>query len=145
MLGPFIDTIVVCTLTAMAILVTDVWLSSEANGVTLTANAFEKAFPGFGQYILLLCIAIFSISSLLSYSYYGTKCMSFIFGAKHKGYYNYFYLASIIIGAISSLGIILNLIDGFFALMAIPTMIATIMLAPRVVKEAKLYIAKLKQ
>jgi len=145
MLGPFIDTIVVCTLTAMAILVTDVWLSSEANGVTLTANAFEKAFPGFGQYILLLCIAIFSISSLLSYSYYGTKCMSFIFGAKHKGYYNYFYLASIIIGAISSLGIILNLIDGFFALMAIPTMIATIMLAPRVVEEAKLYIAKLKQ
>jgi len=70
--------------------------------------------------------------------------MSFILGADKKHYYNYFYLFSIIIGAISSLSIILNLIDGFFALMAIPTMIATIYLSPRVMKEAKLYFRKIK-
>lgn len=144
MLGPFIDTIIVCTLTALAILVTGVWKTSEKSGVTLTANAFAEAYPQFGQYILLLCIATFSISSLLSYSYYGTKCLSFIFGADKKHYYNYFYLISIVIGAISSLSIILNLIDGFFALMAIPTMIATLIMSPRVVREAKSYFGRLK-
>ncbi len=139
MLGPFIDTIVVCTLTALAILVTDVWKLSESNGVTLTAQAFNDAMPGFGPYVLLLCIAVFSISSLLSYSYYGTKCMSFLFGAENKHIYNYFYLLSILAGATLSLDIILNIIDGTFAVMAIPTMIASLLLAPKVMAASKKY------
>ncbi|MBZ0326090.1 MAG: alanine:cation symporter family protein [Altibacter sp.] len=145
MLGPAIDTLVICTLTALAILVTGVWQSSDANGVTLTANAFMEAIPGYGKYALLLCIAVFSISSLFSYSYYGTKCMSFLFGAKNKSIYNYFYIASILLGATTSLSLMVNLIDTFFAFMAIPTMTATVLLAPRVVKEAKIYFAKLKK
>ena len=144
MLGPAIDTLVVCTLTALAILVTGVWQSSDANGVSLTASAFNNAMPGIGNYALLLCIAIFSISSLFSYAYYGNKCMSFIFGAKNKQYYNYFYILSIIIGATTSLNMMINLIDSFFALMAIPTMVATLIMAPRVVKETQKYIEKLK-
>ncbi len=83
MLGPAIDTLIVCTLTALAILVTGVWESSDANGVTLTATAFQTALPVYGKYGLMLCIAVFSISSLFSYSYYGTKCMSFLFGVKN--------------------------------------------------------------
>ncbi len=145
MLGPAIDTLIICTLTALAILVTGVWQSTDANGVTLTANAFSEAIPGFGKYALLLCIAIFSISSLFSYSYYGTKCMSFLFGAKNKFIYNYFYIGSIIIGATTTLEMMLGLIDSFFAFMAIPTMTATIILAPRVVKEARVYFRKLKK
>ena len=143
MLGPAIDTLIVCTLTALAILVTGVWQSSEANGVTLTATAFTETMPQLGKYALLLCIAVFSISSLFSYSYYGTKCMSFLFGAKNKGIYNYFYIASIMLGATTSLSMMINLIDTFFALMAIPTMLATIVLAPKVVKEAKRYFHRL--
>jgi len=143
MLGPFIDTLIVCTLTALAILVTGVWQTSGSNGVSLTASAFSNAMPGYGNYILLLCISIFSISSLLSYGYYGTKCMSFLFGAHNKHYYNYIYLSSILVGAVSSLDVIINLIDGFFALMAIPTMIATILLAPKVMQLAKKYFSKL--
>ena len=143
MLGPAIDTLIVCTLTALAILVTGVWQTSEANGVTLTASAFTEAMPGIGKYLLLVCIAVFSISSLFSYSYYGTKCMSFLFGVKNKGYYNYVYILSILIGATTSLSLMINLIDTFFALMAIPTMLATILLAPKVVKEAKIYFGKL--
>ncbi|MCB0389060.1 MAG: alanine:cation symporter family protein [Winogradskyella sp.] len=139
MLGPAIDTLVVCTLTALAILVTGVWQSTNANGVSLTASAFAEAMPGIGTYLLLLCITVFSVSSLFSYSYYGTKCMSFLFGADHKHYYNYLYIASIIMGATTSLAMMINLIDGFFALMAIPTMTATLILAPRVTKEIKLY------
>ncbi|TYB79797.1 alanine/glycine:cation symporter family protein [Bizionia myxarmorum] len=139
MLGPAIDTLVVCTLTALAILVTGVWQSSDANGVSLTASAFGNAMPGFGKYLLLLCIAVFSISSLFSYSYYGSKCLSFLIGDDKKHYYNYIYIVSIILGATTSLSLMINLIDGFFALMAFPTMLTTLMLAPRVVKEIKAY------
>ncbi|WP_416448316.1 alanine/glycine:cation symporter family protein [Leeuwenhoekiella sp. A2] len=143
MLGPFIDTIIVCTLTALTILVTGVWKTSDSNGVTLTATAFADSIPGIGPYVLLICIAVFSISSLFSYSYYGTKCLSFLFGAKNKHIYNYFYIASILIGATTSLSLMINLIDTFFALMAIPTMIATIWMAPRVMKRAKAYFKNL--
>jgi AGCS family alanine or glycine:cation symporter len=144
MLGPAIDTLVICTLTALAILVTGVWEIKGLNGVSLTASAFEDSIPYVGKYLLLICVAIFSISSLFSYSYYGTKCMSFLIGVENKGIYNYFYIASIIMGAVFPLSAMLNLIDGFFALMAIPTMTATLIMAPRVMKEARKYFAKIK-
>ena len=139
MLGPFVDTIVVCTLTALAILVTGVWQTTESNGVTLTANAFGDSIPLIGNYLLLLCIAVFSISSLFTFSYYGTKCTGFLLGMKKAHWYNYFYLTSILIGAITSLDMMINLIDGFYALMAFPTMIATLILAPKVINAAKSY------
>lgn len=143
MLGPAIDTLLICTLTALAILVTGVWQTTAENGVSLTANAFSNAFGGFGNYMLLLCIAVFSISSLFSYAYYGTKCMSFLVGDKHKHWYNYIYIISIIIGATTSLSAMLNLIDTAFALMAIPTMTATLLLAPKVVIAARNYFKRL--
>ena len=141
MLGPMIDTLIVCTLTALAILVTGAWQVGDSNGVTLTADAFAQAMPGYGRYLLLLCIAVFSISSLFSFSYYGTKCMAFLVGTKRSHYFNYFYLASILIGATTSLSMMINLIDGFYALMAIPTMVGTLILAPKVIKELKKYAA----
>ncbi|SDH47866.1 alanine/glycine:cation symporter family protein [Winogradskyella thalassocola] len=145
MLGPAIDTLIVCTLTALAILVTGVWETTSDNGVSLTASAFADVLPNYGKYLLLLCIAVFSMSSLFSYSYYGTKCMSFLFGADKKHYYNYFYILSILIGATTSLSMMINLIDGVFALMAIPTMLATLILAPKVITELKRYTTQLKQ
>ena len=144
MLGPAIDTLIVCTLTALVILVTGVWETTADNGVSLTANAFNSSIPGFGKYLLLLCVAVFSVSSLFSYSYYGSKCMSFIVGADKKHYYNYVYLLSILVAAVTSLDIMLNLIDGFFALMAIPTMVSTLILAPRVMEAARKYFSSLK-
>ncbi|MDT0558641.1 alanine/glycine:cation symporter family protein [Ichthyenterobacterium sp. W332] len=144
MLGPVIDTLIVCTLTALAILVTGVWQTTSDNGVSLTASAFKDAMPGIGQYLLMICVFIFSISSLFSYAYYGTKCMSFLIGADRKHYYNYLYIASIILAATTSFSAMINFIDGVFALMAIPTMIATILLAPKVTKELKQYIIRLK-
>lgn len=139
MLGPAIDTLVVCTLTALAILTTGVWETTSDNGVSLTAAAFGNVMPTYGKYALLVCITVFSMSSLFSYSYYGTKCMSFLLGADKKHYYNYFYILSIVLGATTSLSMMINLIDGVFALMAMPTMIATIILAPKVIKELKAY------
>lgn len=142
MLGPAIDTLVVCTLTALAILMTDVWQTTEANGVTLTANAFDAALPGWGGYVLLVCILSFSVSSLFSYSYFGTKCLSFLLDAERASYYNVAYVLSILIGATSSLALILNLIDLSFALMAIPTIISAVLLAPKVVAATRAYFGR---
>ena len=143
MLGPFIDTMIVCTLTALSILVTGVWETTAMNGVSLTALAFQDAMPGIGQYLLMLCVFIFSISSLFSYAYYGTKCMSYLIGAKRKHYYNLIYILSIVLAATTSFEAMINLIDGVFALMAIPTMTATLIMAPRVVKAFREYTVRL--
>jgi len=143
MLGPAIDTLIVCTLTALAILLTDVWQTTDLDGVTLTSRAFEVAFPGFGNYILLSCIFFFASSSLFTYSWYGARCFAFIVGEHRKHYYNYLYVATVILGAIISLGTVESLISGSFAVMAIPTMLSTIYLAPRVMKKAKEYFASI--
>ena len=138
MLGPAIDTLFICTLTALAILITGVW-KTDLNGVTLTAAAFSNSLPLIGRYLLLICVIVFSVSSLFTYSYYGTKCLSYLLGEKNKKYYNYIYIISIMLGATTSLSLMINLIDTFFALMAIPTMLATIILAPKVVEALKKY------
>lgn len=145
MLSPAIDTLVVCTLTALAILVTDVWRTSGANGVSLTVNAFESALGGVGKFLLLVSACFFAITSLFSYSYYGNKALSFLFGIGIGKYYNYFYLITIIFGAILSMQDIMNIIDIAYALMSIPTMVSGFILAPKVMKEAKRYFARLKE
>ncbi len=139
MLEPAIDTLLICSMTAMALLMTGVWTNVEVDGVTMTALAFEKGIPVFGPYLLIICVFIFSITTMFTYSYYGTKCLNFLGGAERKHYYNYFYIATIFIGSVTSIDMVINLIDGMFAMMAIPTMTATILLAPKVVEASKDY------
>jgi len=143
MLGPAIDTLIVCTLTALAILITNVWQTTDLDGVTLTSTAFESAFPGIGNYILLTCIFFFAASSLFSFSWYGSRCMAFLIGEKRKHYYNYIYVITIIYGSVSSLQTIFSMIDGAFALMSIPTMVSAIILAPKVKAAARKYFSDL--
>ncbi len=146
MLSPAIDTLLVCSLTALAILVTGVWdvEGTRGLGVTLTANAFNAAMPGIGKYLLLLCAFFFAITSLFSYSYYGNKALSFLVGVKAARYYDYFYLGTIIFGAIVSMNLVINIIDIAYALMAIPTMVSGFILAPRVLVEARSYFKRMK-
>lgn len=144
MLSPAIDTLIVCTLTALAILVTDVWQTSGANGVTLTTTAFESSLGVTGKYLLLTCAFFFAVTSLFSYSYYGNKAMSFLAGVKFGRYYDYFYLATIVFGAILSMTDVMNIIDVAYALMAFPTMISGFVLAPKVLKEARSYFMRMK-
>jgi AGCS family alanine or glycine:cation symporter len=143
MMSPLIDTLIVCTLTALAILVTDVWKTSGASGVSLTATAFEMSLGFTGKILLLISAFFFAITSLFSYSYYGSKGMSYLFGAKAGHYYNYFYLSTIIVGAVASMTDVMNVIDIAYALMAVPTMLSGFVLAPKVMAEAKKYFAKL--
>ncbi|MEL6821148.1 MAG: alanine:cation symporter family protein, partial [Calditrichota bacterium] len=143
MLGPLVDTIIVCTCTALVILMTGVWQSSEAAGVTLTAEAFNSAMPGIGAYILIICVVFFSTSTMFSYSYYGTKCLGFLIGAEYQHYYNYFYIAIVVVAAVISLDVAISLIDGMYALMAIPTMTSALLLAPKVMEASRDYFARL--
>ncbi|MEJ8801339.1 alanine/glycine:cation symporter family protein [Pontibacter sp. H249] len=144
MLGPFIDTIVVCTLTGLAIILTGTWQTSGASGVTMTATAFNNAMPGFGSYVLVVCVMIFAFTSLFSYSYYGTKCFSFLFGAKYKHLYNYFYVLTIVFGATATITAVIALIDGMYAMMAIPTMVSALWLSPKVMAAARDYFNRMK-
>ncbi|GAB3334845.1 sodium:alanine symporter family protein [Marivirga atlantica] len=143
MLGPAIDTIVVCTMTALAILLTGIWQehTEGISGVTLTIKAFDDTLIG-GRFILMIALVVFAITSLFSYSYYGGKCFSFLFGAQYERYYQYFYVLMVVWGAVTSLGAVIGLIDGMYAVMAFPTMISALILAPKVMKAAKVYFAK---
>lgn len=143
MLGPVIDTLIVCTCTALAILMTGVWRGSEANGVTLTANAFGAAMPGVGPYLLVVLVVFFSVTTMFSYWYYGTKCLGFLVGAEREEQYRYLYVALIVGGSVVSLEAVIGLIDGMYALMAIPTMLCAVLLAPKVVAAADDYFERL--
>ncbi|MDA3833578.1 MAG: alanine/glycine:cation symporter family protein [Spirochaetales bacterium] len=144
MLGPIIDTIIVCTMTALALIITGVWQNSDADGITMTANAFETAIPGIGSILLTICVSIFALSTMLAFPYYGTKCFSFVFGAKYSFIYKWMYIIVIPLGAAATLGFTVGIFDGAYALMAFPTMISAIWLSPKVIRASKDYFRRLR-
>lgn len=143
MIGPALDSGLVCTLTAIPILLVGYDMSSgEIKGLDLALNAFGKLLPGYGEYMLMAIVLFFAFSTMFSYSYYGMKCTNFLFGAKNTKYYNYFYLIMIIVAAMIPLNSVVALMDMSFALMALPNMIALLLLAPRVKRLMKEYFSK---
>jgi len=142
MLGPMIDTLFVCTLTALAILATGVHESTDSKGVLMTLAAFQDVYPKAGGALLLVCIACFSLSSLFTYAYFGGKCFGFLFGAERAGLYRWLYIASITLGAAASLKTAVSFIDLMFALMAIPTMVSALLLSSAVMRETDRYWAR---
>lgn len=144
MLGPIIDTLIICTMTALAIIITGVWKETSYDGITVTTHAFESVIPVYGKYLLTICVIFFSMSTMFAFPYYGSKCLGFVAGAKYQHWYNYFFVATIIFGAVSQLRVIVSLIDIAFALMAIPTVTSAILLSPHIRREAKSYFLRLK-
>ncbi|MCF0165062.1 MAG: alanine:cation symporter family protein [Bacteroidales bacterium] len=153
MLGPSIDSGLVCTLTAIAILIgVDVnpdILPKESGlnsmqGLQIAINAFDASIPGVGRYLLFAMVLMFAFSTMFSYSYYGQKCTGFLFGANRAGYYNYFFLAMLVVAAMIPLKTAISLVDTAYALMAFPTMLTMFILAPKAKKEMKKYFAKTK-
>ena len=142
MLGPFIDTIIVCTITALIILISGVY-TEELNGVSMTAAAFQKELGIAGEIFLTIAVLTFAFSTMFGYSYYGQKCTSHLFGTKWRNVYNWFYVIMIVFASMSSIDIAVNFVDSAYALMVIPTMISTFMLAPKVMEEANKYFRNL--
>ena len=139
MIGPVIDTLIVCTITGIVILLSGDWMTGEFSGVTLTQRSFANHLGVVGDFILIFSVATFALSTMFGYSYYGCKCASYLFGAGSKVYYRIFYVITLVLGSVLSLDLAVNIVDAMFALMAFPTMISAIYLSPHIKKEAKRY------
>ena len=144
MIGPLIDTIIVCTITGLVILLSSDWIEGTYSGVSLTQKSFSNYLGLAGDYILIFSVATFTLSTMFGYSYYGCKCASYLFGANSKFYYRIFYVLTLILGSVLSLDLAVNIVDAMFALMAFPTMISALYLAPNIKKEANSYFASIK-
>ena len=143
MLGPFIDTILVCTFTAIVIILSGAYLE-DSSGIVMTLSAFETTLFGYGDDLLMLIVTAFALSTLFTYSYYGVKCLSFLTNANIGKFYNWYFVIMIVFAAVASLELVKNLIDLSYALMVIPNMIAVLLLAPKVNAAAKDYFKKVK-
>ena len=142
MIGPIFDTLLICTATAVVIILSGLWASDEYSGVSLTAMAFQAFLGNVGVGIVFLCVVFFGISTIFTYSYYGSVCARFLFGVKGQKIYLYIFISTIIFFASISLDSAINIIDGSFAMMAIPTLVSSIILAPKVVAEASKFLAR---
>lgn len=136
MLGPAIDSGLVCTLTAVAILLCGNIDVEGVKGLEVAMRAFGNAIPG-GTYMLMFIVICFALSSMFSYSYYGTSCATYLFGARRGRWFTYFFVATLVIFAIVPLEAAVGMCDLFYALMAIPTMISVILLSGRVRKATR--------
>jgi AGCS family alanine or glycine:cation symporter len=135
MLGPFFDTVLVCSITGLIVIISGAYLLPDLNGIVLTLEAFRRLFFGIGDQLLLLMVFVFGISTLFTYSYYGVKCFGFLTRKSWGHYYNYFYVGSIILSALVTVEVVIGIIDLAFALMCIPNMIALVYLSKGVKKE----------
>ncbi len=146
MLGPIIDTLLVCSATAFVILTAGVWRpGGEVSGVTLTADSFAALLGPAGSIMVVLSVLCFGVTTIFTYSFYGTQCAGFLFGAHRRRRYLWVYLAFIVVAAIITPTTAINIIDGAFALMAIPTMVSALILAPKVKAAATIYFASLRE
>ena len=139
MTGPIFDTLIICTATALMILISGVWENSASQGVTLTAEAFSSLLGSFGGFVLFACVICFGLSTIFTYSYYGASCSRFLFGKLGMRFYIYLYIISIFVYSIVPIDIAINIADGAFAMMAIPTLVSALWLAPKVMQASKNY------
>ena len=140
MLGTFIDTIIVCTMTALVIIMTGAW-TSGATGATLSTTAYGSAIP-FGEYIITFGLVVFAFTTILGWSYYGERCAEFIFGEKIILPYRILWIIAAFIGASQKVNFIWILADVMNGFMAIPNLIALGLLSPVIFKITKEYFAK---
>jgi len=143
MLGTFIDTIIICSMTGLAIICSGVWTSGES-GAALSAAAFESAMPGFGGAILTIALVVFAFTTILGWSYFGEKCWEFLVGTKAIWPFRVVWVLAVPFGAIAQLDFAWLVADTLNGLMAIPNLISLLMLSPVVVKLTNAYFAERK-
>ena len=136
MLGTFIDTIIVCSITGLVIISTGAWKLGET-GASLSSTAFESALPGVGGYIVAIGLSVFAFTTVLGWSFYSEKCVEYLLGEKAIILFRILWIVAIPIGAIANLDFIWLVADTLNALMAIPNLIALILLSPVVFKLTK--------
>lgn len=139
MTGTFLDTMVVCSLTALALSSTGVWVSGET-GVALTIQAFSAGLPGmWGNFIVTVGAITFAFSSILAWEYYGEKCFEYLFGDKWVHFYRYLWVLFVFVGSMIKLELVWNFADAMNALMAVPNLIGLILLSGILFRETQSY------
>lgn len=139
MTGTFLDTFIVCTITSLVLITTGAWESGKT-GVEATTIAFQSVFGQAGSMVLGIAIILFAYSTILGWSYYGEKCIEYLFGRPAIRYYRYIFIMMIAIGANLKLGIVWTFSDIANGLMAIPNLIGLVGLSSVVVMETKQFI-----
>ncbi len=140
MLGTFIDTLVICTMTGLAIVATGVW-DSGAKGASLSAAAFDAGIPELGGMILSACLVVFAFTTILGWSYYSEKCWIFLVGPKSVLPFRVCWVAAVFIGALLKLEFVWLLADVLNGLMAIPNLISLLLLSGLVIKLTQAFFA----
>ena len=144
MTGTFIDTIIICSMTGLSLIVSGVWVS-DLNGAALTQAAFASAFPAMGAAILTFCLILFAFTTILGWNYYGERCTEYLFGVKGILYYRLIFIVLVSVGSFLQLDAIWLLADIVNGLMAIPNLIALLALSGVIVNETKKYMEHLKE
>ena len=142
MTGTFIDTIVICTLTGLSIVLTGAWKVPGLEGVQVTTYAFQKGLPfpnEFAAFVLMLCLVFFAFTTILGWDYYSERCLEYLSGGnmKHVKFFRYIYILAIFIGPYMTVKAVWTIADIFNGLMALPNMIALFALSGVVAKETK--------
>jgi len=138
MLGTFIDTIIICTITALVIIVSGAW-TTGATGAALSGTAFDQALPGFGSYVVTFGLVVFAFTTILGWSVYGERCVEYLFGVKAIVPFRFLWVLVIPVGAIlhEYLNFVWLVADTLNALMALPNLIALLLLSPIVFRLTK--------
>ncbi|MBU3804838.1 MAG: sodium:alanine symporter family protein [Candidatus Cellulosilyticum pullistercoris] len=145
MTGTFIDTIIICTLTGLTILVTGTWNLEGISGATVTQMSFSKVLPNVGPYLIMICLCLFAFTTILGWCYYGERCLEYLAGVKGIKLYRGIFVALIAMGGFLKLEVIWILADIVNGLMAFPNLIGLIGLSGVVATETKLYMDHLKE
>ncbi|MGH8225951.1 MAG: alanine/glycine:cation symporter family protein [Gammaproteobacteria bacterium] len=140
MLGTFIDTLIVCSFTGLAIITVGVWKTGES-GAALTSSAFEISLPGIGGYLVAASLAVFAFTTMLGWAYYGEKCWEFLVGTRSELPFRILWILVIPLGAVAHLNFVWLLADTLNAFMAIPNLIALLLLSPVILKLTREYFA----
>lgn len=141
MLGTFLDTIIVCTITGLVIVSSGLWTSGES-GAALTSAAFAAALPGVGNYLVAISLAIFAFTTIIGWSFYGERCIEFLFGVKAIKPYRVLWILAVFFGATLSLDFVWLVADTLNAMMALPNLIALALLSPVVFSLTREYFAR---
>lgn len=142
MTGTFIDTIIICTLTGLSIIVTGKWTVEGLEGAPLTQAAFSSVFGNPGSFALTFCLVLFAFTTILGWSYYGERCFEFLFGTTHIKLYRTIFVLMVALGGFLKLELIWVIADIVNGLMAIPNLIALLALSPIIIKETRHYFNK---
>jgi AGCS family alanine or glycine:cation symporter len=131
LLEPFIDTIIVCTMTGLVVVITGAYKNEAADGVLMTSQAFTSVFPWF-DWILLMAVVLFAFSTMISWSYYGERCWTFLFGPEYSMAYRVVFLFFVVAGSVLKIGSVLDFSDLMILGMAFPNILGAVLLSSKV-------------